>query len=170
MTQKGLIKKVIHYTGMNDCNPNWIPATQGALGTDAGSSEKHEDCFKWNYATDVGMLQYLAMNTRPNILFAVSQVSHFTHGPKKSHGIAVKTTIWYLKCTEDKETYLNQDTYYDAKCLKLECFIDADFAGLYKQDPNKLPSTAKSCVGYVICFTGAPLIWKSKLQTEISLR
>ena len=34
MTQKGLISKVIETTGMKDCNPNWTPATQLALGSD----------------------------------------------------------------------------------------------------------------------------------------
>ena len=169
MTQKGLIKKVINYTGMNNCNPNWTPASSVALGADIDSSEKHEDCFKWSYATAVGMLQYLAMNTRPDISFAVSQVSRFTHGAKKSHGIAVKTIVRYLKRTEDKGTYFDQEMYHDAKCMKLECFVDADFAGLYKQDPDELSSSAKSRTGYVIRLAGAPLIWKSKLQTEISL-
>jgi hypothetical protein len=115
------------------------------------------------------MLQYLAMNTRPDISFAVSQVSRFTHAPKKSHGIAVKTIVRYLKRTADKGTYLDQSTYENAKCLELECFVDADFAGLYKQDPDESPSSAKSRTGYIIRLAGAPLVWKSKLQTEISL-
>jgi hypothetical protein len=109
------------------------------------------------------------MNTRPNILFAVSQVSRFTHGAKKRYGIAVKTIVRYLKRTEDKGTYLDQETYHNAKCMKLECFVGTDFAGLNKQDPNELPSSAKSHTGYVNRLAGAPLIWKSKLQTEISL-
>jgi hypothetical protein len=171
MTQKGLIKKVIHYTGMDDCNPNWTPASQVALGADADSSEKHKDCFKWSYATAVGMLQYLAMNTRPDISFAVSQVSRFTHGAKKSHGVAIKTIVCYLKRTKDKGTYLDQDACREDPngCFKLECFVDANFAGLYKQDPDESPSSAKSHTGYIIRLAGAPLIWKSKLQTEISL-
>jgi hypothetical protein len=169
LTQKGLIQKVINYTGMEDCNPNWTPAIQVALGSDADSSEKHEDCYKWSYATAIGMLQYLAMNTRPDISFAVSQVSRFTHHPKSSHSTAVKTIIRYLKRTEDKGTYINQDEFCEKGLLKLECFVDADFAGLYKQDPDASPSSAKSRTGYVIRLAGAPLIWKSKLQTEISL-
>ncbi len=78
------------------------------------------DCFKWSYATALGMLQYLTMNTCPDILFAVSQVLRFTHGAKKKHGIAVKTIVGYLKRTEDKGTYLDQETYHNAKCMKLE--------------------------------------------------
>jgi hypothetical protein len=134
------------------------------------NSERHEDCYKWSYATAVGMLQYLAMNTLPDISFAVSQVSRFTHNPKPSHSTAVKTIVRYLKRTEGKGTYLNQDIYEAADCLKLECFVDANFSGPYKQDPNELPSSAKSRTGYVIRLAaGAPLIWKSKLQTEILL-
>jgi hypothetical protein len=47
--------------------------------------------------------------------------------------------------------------------------VDANFAGLYKQDPNKSPSIAKSHTSYVIHLAGTPLIWKSKLQTETLL-
>jgi hypothetical protein len=53
---------------MDGCNPNWTPASQVALGANPDCSEKHKDCFKWSYATAVGMLQYLAMNTRPDTL------------------------------------------------------------------------------------------------------
>jgi hypothetical protein len=65
-----------------------------------------------SYATDVGMWQYLAINTtHPDISFAVSQVSRFTHNPKKSHSTAIKTIICYLKRTKDKGTYLDQSVY-----------------------------------------------------------
>jgi hypothetical protein len=53
--------------------------------------------------------------------------------------------------------------------LKLECFVNDDFAVRFKQDPNKSPSSTKSCTGYVIRLAGNPLIWKSKLQAEVSL-
>ena len=32
MTQKGLIDKIIKATGLENCNPNWTPTTQVALG------------------------------------------------------------------------------------------------------------------------------------------
>jgi hypothetical protein len=66
MMQKGLIKKVIDYTQMSECNPNWTPATQVALGADIDSIENHDDCFQWSYTTAIGMLQYLAMNIAPS--------------------------------------------------------------------------------------------------------
>jgi hypothetical protein len=170
MTQQGLIQKTISYVGMQDCNPNWTPASSVALGANP-DDEPHETESEWNYATAVGMLQYLAINTRPDIAFAVSQVSRFTHHPKKSHSTAVKTIARYLKRTEDKGTYFEQDPYLNDpdECFRLDCFVDADFAGLYKQEPDRSPAGAKSRTGYIIRLAGNPLIWKSKLQTEISL-
>ena len=51
----------------------------------------------------------------------------------------------------------------------LQCFVDADFAGLWKTKEFDLPSSCLSRSGYVILYAGAPLLWVSKLQTEIAL-
>jgi len=73
LTQCGLIKKIIdHATGMSNCNPNWTPATQLALGSDPDGEEMSES---WSYTSIVGMLLYLVTNTCPDIAFAVSQVA-----------------------------------------------------------------------------------------------
>ena len=45
---------------------------------------------EWNYASVVGMLLYLAGNTRPDIAFAIHQCARFTHQPKHSHEEAIK--------------------------------------------------------------------------------
>jgi hypothetical protein len=49
-------------------------------------------------------------------------------------------------------------------------YADADFAGKWnKLMAHKDPSTAKSRSGYVILFADCPIIWSSKLQTQIAL-
>ena len=82
MTQKGLIKKVIQTTKMENCNPNWTPSTQVALRSDPDKEPYDQVQFK--YASVLGMLLYLSNNTQPDITFAVSQVARFTASPKKS--------------------------------------------------------------------------------------
>ena len=53
--------------------------------------------------------------------------------------------------------------------LKLECYVDADFAGLYGiEDPSDSIS-AKSRTGYIIFFGNCPTLWKSQLQSEVSV-
>jgi hypothetical protein len=53
--------------------------------------------------------------------------------------------------------------------LSVDCYVDADFAGLHGRDPDRSPSSAKSRTGYIITLGGCPILWKSHLQTEISL-
>ena len=68
MTQKELIEKVLKTCGMEQCNTKATPAAQMPLGTNADGRAFKE---KWKYVSVVGMLMYLASNTRPDIQFAV---------------------------------------------------------------------------------------------------
>jgi hypothetical protein len=43
------------------------------------------------------------------------------------------------------------------------------FAGLWTQDDKHDPHCVHSCTGYVSCLANCPVLWKSKLQTEIAL-
>ena len=42
----------------------------------------------YNYASLVGMLQYLQAHSHPELTFAVSQCDRFTNKPKRSHEVA----------------------------------------------------------------------------------
>jgi len=161
MMQKGLIAKIFEATGMEACNPNWIPAAQLALGIDPDGEPMNEP---WSYPSIVGMLLYLATNTCPDIAFAVSQVACFCHNPKKSHATAVKTIARYLFRTCNMGTIVKP-----LKQFLLNCYVDADFGGLYRRDPDDVPSSAKSHAGYIIMLSNCPLIWKSRLIPEIAL-
>lgn len=161
LTQKGLIQKIIEATGMTDCNPNWTPAIQQTLGIDPDGELMNED---WSYPSIVGMLLYLSTNTRPDISFAVSQVARFNHSPKRSHASAIKTIVRYLHRTSDKGMIVRP-----TGDLSIDCYVDADFAGLHGRDPDYAPTSAKSRTGYIITLGGCPILWKSQLQTEISL-
>ena len=53
--------------------------------------------------------------------------------------------------------------------LKIDCFPDADFAGLYGHEKSNDPICAKSRTGFVIKVANCPILWQSKLQTETAL-
>jgi hypothetical protein len=53
--------------------------------------------------------------------------------------------------------------------LKLDCYADADFAGLYGYEDAQDSSCVKSRTGYVCTLGEVPILWASKLQTEIAL-
>ena len=53
--------------------------------------------------------------------------------------------------------------------LHLEMFSDADFAGLWGFEDPEDPVSVRSRTGSIITLGGAPIVWKSKLQTETAL-
>ncbi len=50
-----------------------------------------------------------------------------------------------------------------------DVYINADFAGNWKQSKADSQDTARSQHGYIILYAGCPILWASQLQTEIAL-
>jgi Reverse transcriptase (RNA-dependent DNA polymerase). len=142
LSQEGLIKKILETTGLADCKPNKTPGRKEPLGLDPDGLPMKES---WSYPSLVGMLLYLSTNCRPDICYYVSPVARFTHNPKQSHAAAVKAICRYLKGTICEGTIIRQSSR-----LYLECFCDADFAGLYNHEPHYLSSSVKSRGAYII--------------------
>ncbi|KAL7567065.1 hypothetical protein ACA910_002789 [Epithemia clementina (nom. ined.)] len=66
-------------------------------------------------------------------------------------------------------TVNNGITFIPTENLKLDMYVDADFAGLHGREAQDNPISAHSRTGYIIFFCGCPLMWKSQLQTETAL-
>ena len=120
---------------------------------------------KWDYRRILGKLIFLEKSTRGESAYAVHQCARFSNNPKQSHANAVKYLCRYLLATKDKGMILKPDL-----SKSFEVHVDCDFAGNWvKEDAMNDPSTAKSRTGYIISYAGCPVIWASKLQTEVVL-
>ena len=162
LSQPGLIKRIVEALGLSTkfSTPISTPAEQAALPRDS-DGESATGCF--NYPSVIGMMHYLN-HTRPDCAFAIHQCARYTFEPKKSHEAAVKRIGRYLKGTMDKGIVLEP-----SDDLTLDCYPDADFAGLWGHEHPQDPHCARSRTGYVITLAGCPVLWSSKLQTEIAL-
>ena len=58
----------------------------------------------------------------------------------------------YLKGTKDKGINMIPN-----KSLLLECFVDADFAGLWGYENDQDPTCVKSRAGYIFLIGGCPI-------------
>ena len=162
LSQPGLTKRIIEGLGLSSkfstsCS---TPAEKAALPRD---KDGEPATGSFNYKSVVGMLHYLN-HTRPDCAFAIHQVARYTFEPKKSHEVAVKRIGRYLKGTMDKGLILEP-----SDDLSIDCYPDADFAGLWGHEHPQDPHCVKSRTGYVITLAGCPVLWVSKLQTEIAL-
>ena len=55
------------------------------------------------------------------------------------------------------------------KTKGLEVYVDADFAGSWSVADSENADNVLSPTGFVLCYTNCPIVWCSKLQTEITL-
>ena len=56
-----------------------------------------------------------------------------------------------------------------SKKLVVDFYADADFAGLWGHEDPQDPIFAINRTGFVVTFANFPILWVSKLQTEIAL-
>jgi len=152
---------VIKSLGLQSANGKMTPVTKVLA-----CYKDHENFnARFNYRSVVGMILYLANMTRPDISFAINQCARFSNNPKEPHAMALKRIGCYLKTTASKGIILRKSTGIP----RLNCWVGADFAGLYsKEDPND-PTSIHSHTGYVISLGENPVVWQSKLQTKIAL-
>jgi len=120
----------------------------------------------FHYRSVIGKLNFLEKSTRPDIAYAVRQCARFVERPTKLHGEAVKRIGRYLLANPNEGIILrpNQSTF--------DCWVDASHAGEWRkgsEDSMYDATTAKSRTGYILQYAGCPIIWASKLQTEIAL-
>jgi len=151
MNQTKYILKVLERFNMKDCKGIDTPIQ------DWLREEKEEEDFKDKvlFQQAVGSINFLAVCTRPDISFAVSQISKFMHQPKQTHWIALKRVFRYLKKTKDFKLFFSE------KQQNVHGFSDASFAND--------SFDRKSHSGYVFFKNNGAISWKSKKQSIVAL-
>ncbi|XP_071699199.1 uncharacterized mitochondrial protein AtMg00810-like [Rutidosis leptorrhynchoides] len=106
------------------------------------------------YRSLVGALQYLTI-TRPDISYAVNQVSQFLHAPTTDHFQVVKRIIRYVK-----GTLVYGLSFQHASQPSLLGYSDADW--------TRCLETRRSTYGYSIFLGGNLVSWSAKKQPTVA--
>lgn len=151
--QQSYITKLLTKYNMTDAKPVTVPAD---VSEPLSSPKDNSSCNKDQpYREVVGSLIFLATSSRPDISYAVNQVSRFFNNWTDQHWKAVKRILRYLKHT------LHYKLVY-AKSTKIDVigYTDADYAGCI--------DTRKSTSGYVFIIADGPVTWKSQKQNVVA--
>ncbi|MBW0469746.1 hypothetical protein O181_009461 [Austropuccinia psidii MF-1] len=101
----------------------------------------------------IGMLNYLALHTQPDIMFTTNLISQFISKPTMSHWKLVKHLLHHLNATQGLGIH-----YTKAQQNKDE------LVGWAYADYTTSLVTKKSHSGYLIRFLGNPISWTTKKQ------
>jgi hypothetical protein len=140
---------------MNECNSISNPCDTN-LKLEECSDEEMVDSTMFKQI--VGSLRYLC-NSRPDICFVVGIISRFMNSPRKSHLIAAKRILRYVKGTVNYGVLFPK---HEAKSdVKLVGYSDSDWSG----DRVDRRSTS----GYVFLLNGTAISWSSRKQPVTAL-
>lgn len=159
LDQRRYIATILDRFGMLDSKPTPTPSDPGQHLSVEMVTDENSLVGKIPYREAVGSLMYLANATRPDIAFAVNDLSRFNIQHAEPHWRAVKRVFRYLKGTIHyalKFTNENSDTD-----IELVMYTDADWA-------SEIDSR-RSCSGYVGIMAGAAISWQSKRQPIVAL-
>ncbi|UYV81527.1 hypothetical protein LAZ67_20001435, partial [Cordylochernes scorpioides] len=154
--QSSYIDKILSKFNMADCIPASVPMDPSVILTkqDCPTPEQKEKMPKFPFREAVGSLMFASCVSRPDITYAVSQVSKFLEYPGTAHCTTVKNIFRYLKGTPHMGIlFTGQD--------QLVGYSDSDFA----RDVD----SRKSTTGYAFMMNGGTVSWASQRQPIIAL-
>lgn len=156
MDQSAYIKEILERFNMTECIPTGTPSNTSEKLSVTMIKENNDLVGKVPFQEAVVSLLHLTQGTRPDIAFAVNDVSLFNARHSNEHWQAVKRIFRYLKGTIDAKLILHLNGN-----VKMHAFTDADWASEIDK--------RRSCSGYVIKMSNAAISWNSKRQPIVAL-
>lgn len=153
LDQQRYIDKIIEKHLGSDFKPAHVPCDSSFL--DLG---KDMDIVPTNkpYSGLIGMLQWVANGTRPDIQFAVNRLSQFLSRPSENHWRAAQHVLRYLHTTKDLRLCLGR-----TRGEKLHGYSDSDWASTVEH--------RRSTTGWIFKYAGGPISWKSRRKPTVAL-
>ncbi|KAE9138475.1 hypothetical protein PF010_g950 [Phytophthora fragariae] len=158
INQSEYAREILTKFGYAEAHSVGNPMEVNALLVPLGDGEESDTSFPYREA--VGMLMYLATSTRPDLAFALSQLSRFVAKPSSKHVGALKRVLRYLAGTVNYGiTYDRQSGESDT--VVLEGYCDSDWAN----DPE----TRRSTTGFMFTLAGGAVSWMARRQSIVAL-
>jgi len=159
LSQTALIDRVITQFGQQDAYPAKTPMDPGLKLRRPNPSEMttHDkaELAKFPYRSLVGCLLYLSIASRPDITYAVQQLSQFLDSYSYAHWNAAIRIVRYLKGTRELKLVLG-----GTNPIGLVGFTDSDWANCL--------DTRRSVGGYAFTLGSGVISWTTRKQKTVA--
>ena len=154
VSQHGYVEEILRENMVGQEERDRIPLSREKASFEVGSDDEEPSPEKVAAAQRLtGEIMWLSQKTRPDLSFACSLMASITlKAPMRCIDIAHKI-LRYLRATGDYKMAIRDDG------TNLTLYPDAAFA----------PSSNRSHTGWVICWSGTPLAWRSARQATVAL-
>ncbi len=152
LEQKAYIQRILNELEYENIKPKGTPCDAQYKGKDELLDTKYITLYQRIH----GQFMYLTNCTRPDISFTVGRLASRMKAPTNEGWERMKRLIRYVNGTKDLGLkYKKSENYFT-----LEAYVDASYGSDL--------SHGKSITGFVIQLNGAPIGWRSHLQSTLA--
>ncbi|MBW0517976.1 hypothetical protein O181_057691 [Austropuccinia psidii MF-1] len=155
LSQTSMIEQFLEEYGMKNSHAVKTPLEPGAYFSVASNEEQSAfNSLKLNYQRAIGLPNYLAVSTRPDLAFPVSILSQHLEKPGIQHWAGFKRILRYLAGTRTIGLQLAKANF------NLKVYADASYANC--------PNMRRSHTGLMVFLDDTLIHWKSRRQSTVS--
>jgi hypothetical protein len=170
LSQSDYIRRLLERFGMSQCNAAPTPIATGVRLSkeDCPTVKPAEPLLvdgKHTYASVVGAIMYAMLGTRPDLAFAIGQLTRFNSNPGPQHVAVLKRVLRYLRSSIDFELT------YGAGSSGSSGSSDAKLAvfGYCDSDWGASIDDRRSVSGSVFSIAGGAVTWQAQKQKSVAL-
>ncbi|EQB43084.1 hypothetical protein CGLO_18321 [Colletotrichum gloeosporioides Cg-14] len=138
---------------------NQVPCPPGDAWPPEITEQHKTPAEMYEYQSDLGKLWWIANGTRPDIATPTGRAARDQQHASEKHDKLLRSIQRYL-CGSQQLALCLGGPGYSIDDLKLSAFCDASWSDCKR--------TGKSTAGYVVMCGGAPIAWKSALQSFVA--
>jgi hypothetical protein len=153
--QQGYVVSILRDFGMEYCNATQTPMDPSTRLVPKSPGDVVDNSF--DYPAFVGKVLYLSLCSRPDISYAVRELSRFISSFGSPHIAAAKHLLRYLQGTRSYGILLGRK---DDAFPMFRAMSDSDWG---------MGNDRKSISGFIILFGQSPISWSSKQQAIVAL-
>jgi len=154
ISQEANVNEIIKKFNLSHCKPSKTPVANGNKLKSTKGKELSTEMKSKPFRQAVGTLMYLMIGSRPDLVFAIANVSLHLSSYEKEHWEAVKRVLRYVKGTG------SHGLEYGGDSVKLSAYTDSDYAGDV--------ASRKSTSGYVTFVGDCAVTWSARKQRIVA--